>query len=111
MVEFNIVLVASRTALLTVPTYALSSEKTPAILANVDSPNIHALETDEINSMRGQYFSSYQAAVSYCARVNAGCIGPIERVRSVSRPPRWEYPSGGFGSWRVKTAWGRYLKY
>jgi len=104
--KFNIVLVASIIALLAFPTYALSGEKGPAILTSIDSPHIQVLEANEIKSTRGQYFSSYHAALAYCIR--SGCIGPIEKVSGGRWDKRWPYK---YGSWRVKTIWGKYLQY
>jgi len=74
------IVAASVAGMLALPTYALSSQKSPAILVNIDTPNVQMLKTDEINTLRGEYFNSYGAALKFCVLSYPGCSGPIEQV-------------------------------
>jgi len=100
------VITASITVLLLFSTYATSGENELAILANVDSPDMHILESDEIRATRGQYFSSFQAAAKFCLTSYPGCVGGIKGIRRVGGP--WQYRP----TYVVKSALtGKYLKY
>jgi len=104
--KFKFVIAASITALLALPTYAVSGEYNPAILAKIETPNIQVLDTNEVNSFRGQVFrgrNALQDAWRFCVTSYPGCAG-VPRVISGPYTP--------FPTVIVKSALtGKYLKY
>jgi len=99
MDQLKVILATSAIVLLSHPHYALSRDKSPHILQNIDQNLVQSLNREQRDAARGEYFPTKQAAQRFCATSYPGCKGAIS----------FDYRKG---NWRVKSRLtNRYLSY